>query len=185
VLHVPGSVYGWRVMSARAKPFLHDMPDQPTPDEVAGRLGVELVFYGQMALVAEANAILAETDYGRAHFRTLYMIARSPGITAGGLLTRLKIANQSLARVMGSLVRDGMVVQQVDQDDRRHRRHFLSQAGAELEAKVLAAQLQTLGRAYEAAGPDAMRGFWRVLLELMPEADRALLTYPFDGHDPA
>jgi len=172
-------------MSARAKLPLHNMPDQPTPDEVAGRRGIELVFYGQMALVAEADAILAETGYGRAHFRTLYMIARNPGITANGLLIRLKIANQSLARVMGPLVRDGMVVQQVDQADRRHRRHVLSHAGAALEARVLAAQLRTLDRAYAAAGPDAMRGFWRVLLELMPEGDRALLTYPEDGLDPA
>lgn len=172
------SRYGLGTMPPRAKPPAHPHQDTPTPEEVAGRRGVELIFYGQMALTAEADAILAETGYGRAHFRCLYMIARNPGITANGLLAKLKIVNQSLARVMGPLVRNGMVVQQVDPADRRQRRHFLSEAGAMLERKVLAAQLRTLSRAYEAAGPDAVRGYWRVLLELMPEEDRALLTYP-------
>ena len=166
------------VTPLRPRPAPALPPDQPTPEEVAGRRGIELIFYGQMALVAEADAILAETGYGRAHFRCLYMIARSPGITANGLLAKLKIANQSLARVMGPLVRDAMVVQQVDAADRRHRQHFLSEAGAALEARVLAAQLRTLARAYGAAGPDAVRGFWRVLLELMPDGDRGQLTYP-------
>lgn len=173
-----GFGYGHAMNPARPKPAANTPVDEPTPAEIEGRRGVELIFYGQMAITAEADAMLAETGYGRAHFRALYMIARNPGITGTGLLARLKIANQSLARVLGPLVRDGLVVQQVDGTDRRHRRHFLSPAGHALQARVLAAQLDTLQRAYQASGTEAVHGFWRVLLELMAEEDRALLTYP-------
>lgn len=146
--------------------------------DVASYQGVELIFYGQMGLTDEADAILSASGYGRAHYRTLYVIARNPGITTSALLAKLKITNQSLSRVMGSLLRDGMVQQNADLEDRRQRRHVLSSQGASLEQRVLASQFSALKRAYRAAGPDAVTGFLRVLHELVPDADRKLLSHP-------
>lgn len=149
--------------------------------DIASYQGVELIFYGQMGLTDEADAILSASGYGRAHFRALYVIARTPGITTNALLAKLKITNQSLSRVMGPLVRDGMVQQEADTGDRRQRRHVLSGQGAALERQVLAAQFAALRRAYQASGPDAVSGFLRVLHELVPHADRKLLSHPLSG----
>jgi DNA-binding MarR family transcriptional regulator len=140
--------------------------------------GIELVFFGHMSLTRRADALLEQAGYGRAHFRALYVIARNPGVTANGILARLKIANQSLARVMKQLLDDGMVLQENGSTDRRQRKHSLTAAGVALEQAVLAIQFEDLRRAYSAAGPAAVEGFLRVLLELLPEEDRALLSVP-------
>lgn len=150
--------------------------DTILPDAAAFQ-ATELIFYGRLGLTGEGDRFLAEHNYGRAHFRALYVIARTPGITTNGLLAKLKITNQSLSRVMGPLVRDAMVVQGMDAADRRQRQHRLTAAGAALEESVRRAQFRAFEHAAEVAGPDAMRGFLRILFELVPEADRQLLTH--------
>lgn len=139
-------------------------------------MAVELIFYGQLGLVQEADRVLGEYGYGRAHFRTMYVVARQPGITTAQILIKLKIKNQSLARVMGSLVRDRMIVQEADIEDRRQRRHALSEAGGRLFEQCLTAQLNALMRAFEEAGSENAQGFLRTLYNLVSPEDRYLLT---------
>jgi DNA-binding MarR family transcriptional regulator len=146
-----------------------------------GYSGIELIFYGRKGLTADADAILAGSGYGRAHFRVLYVIARNKDITTNELLLRLKITGQSLTRVMSALVRDELVTQRLDPTDRRQRLHQLSEMGAKLEHAVMDSQLALLKRAYSAAGPEAVDGFLRVLLELVPKEDRQLLSHVLEG----
>ena len=52
--------------------------------------------------------------FGRAHHRVIYFVGRHPGMTVGELLAILEITKQSLARVLGQLMREGFIVQRTD-----------------------------------------------------------------------
>lgn len=149
-------------------------------DKVEGYQGIELIYYGQMSLVKDADELLASFGYGRAHFRAMYVISIYPHITGNELLTRLKITNQSLSRVMRQLLADGMVRQESSMEDRRLRRHILSGKGAALFQKAADLQFEVIFKAYEAAGKLAVSGFLQVLQQLMPMEDRHLLTFPIN-----
>ena len=136
------------------------------------RQGIELLFYAYRDFTAEADAMLAELGFGRAHHRVIYFVGRKPGMTVSELLDILKITKQSLSRVLGQLVREGYIVQRPGTSDRRQRLLELAPKGAELERRLTEDQRALVARAYRAAGAEAVDGFRRVLLGLVNEADR-------------
>ena len=85
------------------------------------RYSIELLFFAYRDFTAEADAILAERDLGRAHHRVIYFVGRQPGITISELLEILNITKQSLSRVLGRLVDDEFVRLEQGQDDKRQR----------------------------------------------------------------
>ena len=140
------------------------------------RQGIELLFYAYRDFTAEADAMLAELGFGRAHHRVIYFVGRKPGMTVSELLDILKITKQSLSRVLGQLVREGYIAQRPGTSDRRQRLLELAPKGAELERRLTEDQRALVARAYRAAGAEAVDGFRRVLLGLVNEADRGRFT---------
>src|SRR3954453_15923914 len=65
------------------------------------RQGIELLFFAYRDFTAEADAVLAQLGFGRAHHRVIYFVGRKPGMTVSELLEILKITTQSLSRVLG------------------------------------------------------------------------------------
>ena len=138
------------------------------------RQGIELLFFAYRDFTGDADRILDEFGYGRAHHRALHFIARRPGLTVQGLLDILRVTEQSLNRVLRQLIADGMVVSRVGREDRRQRLLSLTETGASLEARLSEAQRARVRRAYSDAGPEAVAGFRRVLermLDPAPEGD--------------
>ena len=140
------------------------------------RQGIELLFYAYRDFTAEADAMLAQLGFGRAHHRVIYFVGRKPGMTVSELLDILKITKQSLSRVLGQLVREGYIVQRPGTADRRQRLLELAPKGAELERRLTEDQRALVARAYRAAGAESVDGFRRVLLGLVNEADRGRFT---------
>jgi len=139
------------------------------------RLAQDLLFFGYRDFTAGPDAILAEMGMGRAHHRVLHFLGRRPGLTVGELLSILAITKQSLARVLTPLVEGGYVAQSPGRDDRRQRLLALTPAGEALERRLFDRQRETVTRAYREAGPVAVEGFRRVMMELMgPEARKSL-----------
>jgi DNA-binding MarR family transcriptional regulator len=136
------------------------------------RQGIELLFYAYRDFTAEADAMLAQLGFGRAHHRVIYFVGRKPGMTVSELLDILKITKQSLSRVLGQLVREGYIAQRPGTADRRQRLLELAPKGAELERRLTEDQRALVARAYRAAGAEAVDGFRRVLLGLVNDADR-------------
>ena len=136
------------------------------------RQGIELLFYAYRDFTAEADAMLAELGFGRAHHRVIYFVGRKPGMTVSELLDILKITKQSLSRVLGQLVRESYIVQRPGTADRHQRLLELAPKGAELERRLTEDQRALVARAYRAAGAESVDGFRRVLLGLVNEADR-------------
>jgi DNA-binding MarR family transcriptional regulator len=142
------------------------------------RQGIEMLFYAYRDFTAEADAMLAQYGFGRAHHRVIYFVGRNPGMTVSALLSILKITKQSLSRVLSQLVKKGLITQKPGPRDRRQRLLELTAAGAELERRLTEAQRALVARAYRAAGADAVDGFRKVLLGLINDADRGKFARP-------
>ena len=161
---------------------MHDKPNQTGPtagllflreDEI--RLAQDMIFFANRDLVATADAMLAEMGFGRAHHRTLHFIGRNPGLPVGELLHILGIAKQSLARVLGPLIRQGYVRQTPGRTDRRQRLLSLTPSGAALERRLFELQHERLTTAFREAGGPAVEGFRKVLRGMMKEEARQWL----------
>ena len=136
------------------------------------RKGIEAMFFAYRGFTADADRLLADRGYGRAHHRALHFIHRVPGTTVNNLLSILGVTKQSLNRVLRTLIEDGLVVSTVGEADRRERNLRLTEAGETLEAMLSEAQRNRMRGAYRQAGPEAVAGFRKVLEAMMDEDQR-------------
>jgi len=134
--------------------------------------GIELLFYAYRDFTAECDTILATYGFGRAHHRVIYFVARCPAISVAELLTILRITKQSLSRVLSLLVREGFISVEKAESDRRRRLLRLTEKGQELENRLSELQRARIGKAYRAAGGDAVEGYRKVLLGIIDKTDR-------------
>ena len=142
------------------------------------RQGIELLFYAYRDFTTEADVMLLQYGFGRAHHRVIYFVGRNPGMPVAALLDILNITKQSLSRVLGQLVRQGFITQRPGPRDRRQRLLELTAQGAELERRLTEAQRALVARAYRAAGADAVDGFRKVLIGLINDEDRTKFQRP-------
>jgi DNA-binding MarR family transcriptional regulator len=143
-------------------------------DEELGE-GIELLYFAYRDFTAEADAILAELKMGRAHHRALHFIARNPGITIMELLKVLGITKQSLGRVLNELTEGGLVATRQGTADKRFKHLTLTETGTDLEKRLSATLKRAIHAAYRSAGPEAVKGFRRVLEGLMKSATAELM----------
>ncbi len=138
--------------------------------------GLDLLFFAMQNLWAHGSPQLNDAGLGRAHARALHFIARHPGLTVADLLALLKITKQSLNRVLNDLLEGEYVERRPSPSDRRMRQLRLTHKGEALVNAQWEAQRPELVRAFREAGPEAVVGFRRVLLGLMPEDKRKAMT---------
>ncbi len=93
---------------------------------------IELLFFAYRDFVGDADRLLEQFDFGRAHHRVLHFVSRKPGLTVAELLEILKITKQSLNRVMKDLLDGGFVDVLAGVSDRRQRLLFPTAKGREL-----------------------------------------------------
>lgn len=136
------------------------------------RRGIEYLFFAHGALWRGVDARLADAGIGRAHHRALYFIARQPGISVSASLALLGITKQSLGRVLRELESRGFVTACQGGRDRRQKILHLTEAGKALETSLFIPLRDAMGRAYTAAGQQAVTGFWHVNEALIPARDR-------------
>lgn len=136
------------------------------------RQAIELLFFAYRDFTAEADALLAEIGFGRAHHRVVYFVGRHPGITVSELLGILRITKQSLSRVLGQLVGDAYITQRPGDRDRRQRLLELTDKGVELERMLTEKQRNRIANAFREAGAEAVEGFRNVMLGIIDEGDR-------------
>ncbi|HQT68403.1 MAG: MarR family transcriptional regulator [Rhodospirillales bacterium 20-60-12] len=139
------------------------------------RAAQDILFFAYRDLTASADELLAELGFGRAHHRTLHFIGRNAGLPVGELLFILGITKQSLARVLGPLIRQGYVSQTQGRTDRRQRLLTLTAQGAALERKLFERQRDRLIPAFREAGGPAVEGFRKVLRLMMKDEARVYM----------
>ncbi len=136
------------------------------------RQGVELMFFAYRDMVTDADRILEERGYGRAHHRCLHFIWRRPGLPVAELLDILSVTKQSLNRVLRQLIEDGLVVNRVGEVDRRQRLLYLTEEGETLVQSLAKAQNARMRRVFLDAGQEAVQGFKTVLAGMIDEGQR-------------
>jgi len=136
------------------------------------RQGIELLFYAYRDFTAEPDRILKQYGFGRAHHRVLHFVGRYPGCSVAELLWILRITKQSLSRVLGQLVREGVIEQRHGSRDRRQRQLSLTEKGAAVEHELARVQQARVAKAYRDAGAEAVAGYRKVLIGLINDADR-------------
>ena len=145
------------------------------------RQAIELLFFAYRDFTGEADAILEEFGFGRAHHRIIYFVGANPAITISELLMILKITKQSLSRVLGQLIDEAFIFQKTDSIDRRRRQLFLTAKGKSLEETLTKYQSKRIAKAYRLAGGDAVDGFCTVLRGITNDIDHASISN--DGYE--
>ncbi|MBV1900903.1 MAG: MarR family transcriptional regulator [Kordiimonadaceae bacterium] len=139
------------------------------------RRGIELLYFAYRDFTSDPDEILAKTGLGRAHHRVLYFVRRNPNTTVSGILKLLRITKQSLSRVLNQLVEEGYIQQTSGTHDRRQRLLKLTEKGDAFEKELFSTQRQRVAQAYKTAGPEAVAGFWEVLLNIVNDSDREIV----------
>jgi DNA-binding MarR family transcriptional regulator len=134
---------------------------------------IELLFFAYRDFTSDPDAILAKSDFGRAHHRVLHFVDRNPGLTVADLLDILKITKQSLARVLKELIESGLIEQRTGREDRRQRLLYATPAGRALSASLSAPQEHRIKAALVGLGPDARATVTAFLFGMINAPERA------------
>ncbi len=114
---------------------------------------IELLFFAYRDFVGDADHVLEEFGFGRAHHRVMHFVQRYPGLKVADLLDVLRITKQSLGRVLKQLLDEGYIVQKAGTEDRRERLLFATAKGEALVAKLAGLQTDRITRAMAELGP--------------------------------
>jgi DNA-binding MarR family transcriptional regulator len=131
--------------------------------------GIELLDAAYRSVVEEPDRELVRRGLGRNHRWILYLVGRHPGITMVELLSRMRVAKQTLSRLLNDLVAKGLIARQPNARDRRQRLLELTSDGRNLEEALHGRLRRRLARAYRAAGAEAVAGHHQVLLGLVEQ----------------
>jgi DNA-binding MarR family transcriptional regulator len=129
---------------------------------------IELLFFAYRDFVGDADHVLEEFGFGRAHHRVIHFVHRYPGLKVADLLDVLRITKQSLGRVLKQLLDEGYIVQKAGAKDRRERLLFATAKGEALVAKLAGLQTDRINRAlgeFDPAGAEMVRQFLRGMID--------------------
>jgi DNA-binding MarR family transcriptional regulator len=132
---------------------------------------IELLFFAYRDFVGDADHVLEEFGFGRAHHRVVHFVTRYPGLKVADLLNVLRITKQSLGRVLKQLLDEGYIVQKAGDNDRRQRLLFATAKGEALVAKLAGLQTTRITRALEGMSPAAADGARQFLLGMIDHED--------------
>jgi DNA-binding MarR family transcriptional regulator len=133
---------------------------------------IELLFFAYRDFVGDADHVLEDLGFGRAHHRVLHFVNRNPGMKVAELLDTLKITKQSLGRVLKQLIDEGYVAQREGARDRRQRLLFVSPKGEALAMRLAALQSGRIARALAELGPGGHDQARRFLLAMLDSEAR-------------
>lgn len=140
---------------------------------------IELLFFAYRDFVGDADEVLREFGFGRAHHRVMHFVCRYPGLTVADLLDVLRITKQSLGRVLKQMLDEGYIVQKAGDSDRRQRLLFATAKGEALVEKLAGLQTDRINRALQSlppeAGTETVRQFLRAMIE-RDDPDKVLAT---------
>lgn len=150
-----------------------DLPSPAAADEALAFDLIERLFFGYRDFVGVADAHLAGLGYGRAHHRVLHFVDRNPGLTVGELLTILKVTKQGVARVLKTLIDDGLIEVRPGARDRREKRLAPTGRGASLALELARLQTVKIEAALAELDPAARRTVADFLASLVDAPERA------------
>ncbi|MEL7273444.1 MAG: MarR family transcriptional regulator [Pseudomonadota bacterium] len=156
------------ITTTEAEPDSLALVDEPEWVEGLDFPLVELFFFAYRDFIADADGILKDYEFGRAHHRVLHFVNRQPGMVVAELLDILKITKQSLGPVLRQLVESGHLVQQPGPADRRQRLLYPTQKGRNLSielTRMQSARIRSALAAVEGRDRDSISQFLFAMIE--------------------
>ena len=162
-------------------------PVETAADHASGPMFdlIELFFFAYRDFVADADRLLADLKFGRAHHRVLHFVMRQPGLTIAELLDILRITKQSLNRVMKDLVDQDCIEARPGVADRRHRLLFATPKGRRLALDLATVQSQRFERVLGNLPPGARDHAWQFFLAMIDPQDREAVRARFAPGGPS
>ena len=136
-------------------------------DEEKLRQVLELLFFAYRDFTGEADAVLADFGFGRAHHRAIYFIGRNPNISVSDLLGILKITKQSLNRVLKDLIKLEVILFEKDQIDTRVKHIFLNEKGKKIFNEIFEVQKKRIYTALLNSSSEEVINFDNVLKKII------------------
>lgn len=133
---------------------------------------IELLFFAYRDFVGDADRLLRNYKFGRAHHRVLHFVNRQPGLKIAEILGILQITKQSLGRVLRELLKTGFLEVRPGPVDRRQRLLFPTAKGRKLALDLARLQSKRFARVFESLPPGAYDQAVRFLLEMIDPSDR-------------
>jgi DNA-binding MarR family transcriptional regulator len=164
-------------------PMSHPASPEARQRDAAAFDLVELLFFAYRDFVGDADEILANFGFGRAHHRVLHFINRNPGMKVAELLDILKITKQSLGRVLKQLLDEGYVEQKEGAKDRRQRLLYVTTKGEALAFRLAALQTARIGRALTEIGAADRSTIRRFLIAMLEPDQRDHVVRLIGGAD--
>jgi DNA-binding MarR family transcriptional regulator len=137
---------------------------------------IELLFFAYRDFVGDADRLLENYKFGRAHHRVLHFVNRQPGLKIAEILAILQITKQSLGRVLKDLLETGYIEVWPGPVDRRQRLLFPTTKGRKLGLDLARLQSKRFARVFETLPPGAYDEAVRFLLEMIDPKDRDAIT---------
>ena len=137
---------------------------------------IELLFFAYRDFVGDADRLLDQFGFGRAHHRVLHFVSRKPGLTVAELLDILKITKQSLNRVMKDLLDNGFVDVRTGVSDRRQRLLFPTAKGRDFALDLARLQSERFRRALGDLPTGASAQVSQFLLNMVDRDERGAVT---------
>jgi DNA-binding MarR family transcriptional regulator len=137
---------------------------------------IELFFFAYRDFVGDADRLLENYKFGRAHHRVLHFVNRQPGLKIAEILGILQITKQSLGRVLKDLLGTGYIEVRPGRVDRRQRLLFPTSKGRILALDLARLQSKRFARVFESLPPGAYDQAVQFLLEMIDPKDRSAIA---------
>jgi DNA-binding MarR family transcriptional regulator len=137
---------------------------------------IELFFFAYRDFVGDADRLLENYKFGRAHHRVLHFVNRQPGLKIADILGILRITKQSLGRVLKELLESGYIEVRPGPVDRRQRLLFPTAKGLKLALDLARLQSKRFARVFEALPPGAYDQAVLFLFEMIDPAERGAIA---------
>ena len=138
---------------------------------------VELLFFAYRDFTGDADELLSDLAYGRAHHRVIHFVGRNPGLRVADLLEILRITKQSLARVLKQLIDDGYINQEAGKTDRRERHLYLTTKGDRLAQRLTELQCARVARSLTDLNSEGRVAVEEFLATMISDKHHAAVTH--------
>jgi DNA-binding MarR family transcriptional regulator len=136
---------------------------------------VELFFFAYRDFISDADELLADMHFGRAHHRVLHFVNRHPGMSVAKLLEILQITKQSLGPVLRQLIETGHLVQHEGAQDRRKRLLHPTQKGRNLSIELMHMQSRRIMNALDGLSATDRETVEKFLIGMIEPEERAFV----------
>ena len=127
---------------------------------------MELLFFSYRDFTIGPDKVLEKIQFGRAHHRIIYFVAKQKQITIKDLLKILKITKQSLSRVLNQLVEKNYILVTTG-NDRRTKNLSLTNKGYKLENELSNIQIEKIKIILKNASENEINGFKKILYSMI------------------